>query len=131
MPLRLGLVLLVCGLLGVCWASGGGAAAAVAEEPKKADEKKPEKVPSFKDDVMPILSTACANCHAGKKKKAGVDLSSYDGVMKTVKANEPDKSRLVKSVSGQGAKLMPPKVGLGDADVKTLKAWIAAGAKND
>jgi len=131
MRLRLGVVVLVCGVLAVCWAAGGGVASATpapGEEPTRADEK---KTPSFKTDVMPILSNACANCHGGKKKKGRVDTSSYAGVLKTVKVNEPDKSQLVKAVTGQGAKLMPPKVGLSDAQVKIIKDWIAAGAKDD
>jgi uncharacterized membrane protein len=129
MRLRVWIVLIVGCSIGVCGVANVRVAdAAAAEEPKKADEK---KAPSFKTDVMPILSDACANCHAGRKKKAGVDLSSYDAVLKSVKVNEPDKSRLVKSVTGQGAKLMPPKRGLSDAQVKLIKEWIAAGAKND
>src|SRR5579871_6771824 len=95
------------------------------ETPKKNEDKKENKTPTFKDDVMPLLSTACMNCHSGKKKKAGVDVSSYDTVMKIVKPNEPEKSRLIKSVTGQGAKLMPPKVGLNDSQVKLLKDWIS------
>jgi mono/diheme cytochrome c family protein len=100
---------------------------ATADEPKTADEK----VPTYTNDVAPLLKTACANCHTGAKAKKKIDVSSYDKVMKIVKANEPDKSVLVKSVTGKGAKLMPPKKGLSDAQVATLKAWIVAGAKND
>ncbi len=131
MRVRLGIALVLAGLLGICWAAP---IAVSADEPKKEDkkeDKKDEKVPTFKNDVAPLLNTACAGCHAGGKKKAGVDISSYDTVMKIVKANDADKSRLVKSVTGQGAKLMPPKKGLSDAQVATLKAWINAGAKND
>ena len=124
MRLRLAVALLVVGVVWACWAAGGGAAA-------QDDEKKADAAPSFKSDVMPILSTACANCHTGAKKKAGVDVGSYDTVLKIVKASEPDKSRLVKAVTGTGAKLMPPKKGLSDAQVKVIKEWIAAGAKND
>jgi hypothetical protein len=102
-----------------------------ADDAKKTEDKKDDKTLSFKDDVMPLLSSACVNCHSGKKKKGGVDLSTYEAVMKSVKAGEPDKSRLVKSVTGQGAKLMPPKKGLADDQVKILRDWIMAGAKND
>src|SRR5262249_14131836 len=126
--MRLVAVLFACGVFAVCWVAGSGNPAAAQD--KKSDEKKPDsKVRSVKNDVAPILNTACTGCHGGAKKKAGIDLSSYDGVMKTVKANEADKSRLVKSVIGQGAKLMPPKKGLPESQVDILKAWIAAGAK--
>jgi hypothetical protein len=108
------------------------AKASPLDEPKKAEDTKNEKkTPAFKNDVMPILTNSCTNCHGAKKKRGGIDLSSYELVMKSVKAGEPDKSRLVNSVTGQGAKLMPPKVGLAEDKVKILKDWITAGAKND
>ncbi|HEV3439569.1 MAG TPA: c-type cytochrome domain-containing protein [Gemmata sp.] len=132
MLLRLGFVLIVACAMALCCLPANSTARAIPfDEPKKTEDKKDQKIPSFKNDVMPIMTDACTRCHGGKKKKGGVDLSSYDAVMKTVKASEPDKSSLVKSVTGQGAKLMPPKTGLGDDQVAVLKAWIAAGAKND
>jgi uncharacterized membrane protein len=132
MLFRFGTVAFVIGAIVLCSSTGCNTADATpVDDPKKAEDKKDDKTPSFKDDVMPILTNNCGNCHAGKKKKGGVDLSSYDAVMKSIKVNEPDKSRLIKSVIGQGAKLMPPKTGLGDEQVKILKAWITAGAKND
>ncbi|HEV3384756.1 MAG TPA: c-type cytochrome domain-containing protein [Gemmata sp.] len=132
MRLRFGFVLFVAGTIAlICSSKDDKVGAAPLDETKKTEDKKDDKVPSFKDDVMPILSTACTNCHSGKKKKGGVDLSTYDAVMKSVKAGDPDKSRLIKSVIGQGAKLMPPKTGLGDDQVKILKAWISAGAKKE
>ena len=97
-----------------------------AEEPKKAD-----KVPSFKTDVSPLLNSACSACHAGNKKKAGLDVTNYDSIMKFVKAGEPDKSKLHKSLLGKGAKLMPPKNPLSDDQIAVIDAWIAAGAKKD
>lgn len=94
-------------------------------------EVRADKVPTFKADVLPILTASCVNCHNDKKAKAKIDVSSYDAVMKIVKANDADKSRLVQSVTGKGAKIMPPKKGLPADQVATLKAWIAGGAKND
>jgi mono/diheme cytochrome c family protein len=127
MRMRLGIAAIVAAFLSVCWATTG-TAPVMADEPKKDDEK---KVPTFKNDVAPLLTSACGNCHTGARKKGGVDLTSYDTIMKTVKANDPDKSKLVMAVSGKGAKLMPPKKGLSDAQIDTLKAWINAGAKNE
>ncbi|MCE9562467.1 MAG: hypothetical protein K8U57_10485 [Planctomycetes bacterium] len=130
---RLGLALVFAGIVGLCGSVGGLNArpAPVAPDESKPSTTADEKVPTFKADVMPILKTSCVGCHGAGKKKGGVDVSSYESVMKTVKANDADKSKLVKSVLGQGAKLMPPKNGLPEAQVAILKAWIAAGAKND
>jgi uncharacterized membrane protein len=117
------------------WVGGGGSFAeprrATAEEPRVAATLADEKAPTFKTDVMPILKNSCVGCHNSKKAKGRVDLSTYDSVMKSVKASDADKSRLVKSVTGQGAKLMPPKNALPAEQVAILKKWIAAGAKND
>jgi hypothetical protein len=124
MRVRLGVGLVLAAFLALCWALSSSVS---AEEPKKADTK----VPTFKTDIAPLLNSSCTGCHNANKKKAGVDVSSYDAVMKIVKANEADKSRLVKSVSGTGAKLMPPKKGLSDKQIDVIKAWINAGAKND
>jgi mono/diheme cytochrome c family protein len=87
--------------------------------------------PSYKDDIKPILAANCASCHGGKKKKGGIDVESYAGVMKVVKAGEPDKSRLVKSLHGKGARQMPPKSTLDAKEIELIRAWVAAGAKNN
>ncbi len=107
--------------------AGGMTFAASADEPKKAADT----VPSYKTDVVPLLKGACASCHSGAKKKAGLDVTSYDSLMKFVKAGEPDKSKLHNSLLGKGAKLMPPKNPLADDQIAVVKAWIAAGAKKD
>jgi hypothetical protein len=71
------------------------------------------------------------NCHNARKAKGRVDLSSYAGVSKSLKAGSPDTSRIVKSLHGKGAKQMPPKSMLDAKDIDTIKDWIKAGAKND
>jgi uncharacterized membrane protein len=101
---------------------------ATAEEPKKAA---PETI-SFKNDVQPILTASCVNCHGnGKRKRAGIDLSSYTTAVKALTPGNADKSKLHKSLIGKGAKLMPPRNPLPDEEIQTIKAWITAGAKNN
>lgn len=128
MRARLGFGLLAA--LGLC-ISAQGLAAGPVPAPPLPSEVAADKAPTFKADVMPILTASCVNCHNDKKAKAKIDVSSYSAVMKIVKANDADKSRLVQSVVGKGAKLMPPKKGLPADEVAVLKAWIAAGAKDD
>ena len=120
--LALGVLVLVAG--GIAFAPRF---AARADEPKKAADK----APGFKADVAPLLNSACSACHAGIKKKAGLDVTSYDSIMKFVKAGEPDKSKLHNSLLGKGSKLMPPKNPLSDDQIAVVNAWIAAGAKKD
>lgn len=98
----------------------------------KAEEKKlAPKTPSYSKDVAPLLKDACASCHSGVKRKAGLDVNSYDSLMKFVKAGDPANSKLHKSLTGKGAKLMPPKNPLAGDQVELVKAWIANGAKKD
>ena len=122
--LALGVVVLVAG--GISFAPRFTAR---ADEPKKAE--KADKAPAFKADVAPLLNSACSACHAGIKKKAGLDVTNYDSIMKFVKAGDPDKSKLHKSLLGKGAKLMPPKNPLSDDQIAVIDAWIVAGAKKD
>ncbi len=129
-----GAFLAVAGGLALVWGPGGSAAA----DEKKADEKKPDekkadekKTPTFKADVAPLFKDACMNCHGGAKRKAGLDVSSYESVMKFVKAGEPAKSKLHSSLLGKGAKLMPPKNPLAEDQIALVKDWIAAGAKKE
>jgi hypothetical protein len=121
---------LVIGIL-VAFA-GGMAFTANADEPKKpAANVNAANAPSYSKAVAPLLKDACANCHSGVKRKAGLDVTSYDSLMKFVKAGDPAASKLHKSVTGKGAKPMPPKNPLADDQVQLIRDWIAAGAKKD
>jgi mono/diheme cytochrome c family protein len=131
MRMALGLVVAGLAVLLVSGSSPERPAAAAEPTSAAAGDGSAAKEVSFKDDVMPILSANCIGCHGGKKKKAGVDLESYAGVMKVVQAGKPDQSRLVKSLVGKGAKQMPPKSSLEEKDVELIKGWVAAGAKNN
>src|SRR5262249_5099951 len=79
----------------------------------------------------------CTECHGDKAVKAGYDLDSYKAIMKggkkgvAVVPGQPDKSLLLRTMDGR-AKLMPPKKygkEMTDAEIATIRAWIAAGAK--
>lgn len=114
--------------------TGGMALASRAEEPTRAEppgDARADKVPSFKTDVAPLLKDACSSCHSGLKAKARLDVTSYDSLVKFVKAGEPDKSKLHMALLGKGAKQMPPKNPLADDQIAVIKAWIAGGAKKD
>lgn len=83
------------------------------------------------------IFTANCSCHTGGRPKAGLNLTSYDGLMKgtnegpVVKAGDPEGSLIIQALTGTGsAKAMPPGRKLSDADIKTISDWIKAGAKN-
>jgi mono/diheme cytochrome c family protein len=90
---------------------------------------------SFAADVTPILKASCAKCHGNA---GGVSLESYAAVMagakggKIVVPGDPDASELVKVIDGRDTPRMPMGADpLLAAQISAIRAWIAAGAKND
>jgi uncharacterized membrane protein len=90
------------------------------------------KTVSFSTDVAPILNQRCIGCHGDGQPSAGLDLSTYEGVMAgargkaIVVAGNPSKSLLVTKVrSGKmpknGAKLTPEQISL-------INDWVSQGA---
>jgi len=98
---------------------------------------------SFKQDVFPILSENCLACHkAGGEglAKTGLNMGSYDGLMKGTKfgpivvAGSAVSSTLVLLVERQAhpsinmPKGQPP---IAAAKIKIIRQWIDQGAKNN
>jgi Planctomycete cytochrome C len=96
--------------------------------------------PSFSKDIKPFLARYCVECHNAQKAKAGVNLESYQAIMKGDKkgrflivAGQADNSRLLHTMEGK-AKPMPPrkfKLQPTAGEVARVRAWIQAGAKDD
>src|SRR5688572_33207250 len=89
-------------------------------------------IPSYNDDIVPIIKDNCTGCHNPDKFKADLDLTTYAGVMKggssgeAVKAGAPDTSLLFRVVSHLEEPEMPPKKPkLADAHLALIKEWIA------
>jgi len=86
--------------------------------------------------IQAILDARCISCHGAQNPPEGLNLTSYDTVMKggehgaVVKAGAPADSLIVKMIRGADGKRMPPK---GDAltaeQIETIEHWIADGAK--
>ncbi len=105
---------------------------------RKPDLTKPETL-SYANDIKPFLATHCIKCHGGEATKAGYNFNGFDGLTKggkkgpAVVPGDPDKSLLVRVLSGQGKRMPPPmyKPQPQPEDVEMVKAWIGAGAKDD
>jgi mono/diheme cytochrome c family protein len=105
--------------------------------PTRLDDK--AEAASYTKDVRPFLATYCNECHTGTKAKAGFNFEDYDALMKgsrkgkAVVAGEPDKSTLIRVLTGKGKRMPPAKYKNQPKaeDVDALKAWITAGAKDD
>ena len=93
-----------------------------------------EKV-TYEDHVLPILRNACNNCHNPDKKKAGLDLTTYQATMagsengKILNPGAAEASLLLKCVLQTEEPKMPPKGDkLSDAEIGIIKNWIAGFA---
>jgi hypothetical protein len=102
--------------------------------PDEVGKPKPSgAVPLFQDDIRPLLQAKCARCHGDKPRKAGLDLRTPAGILKggesgpAVVAGKPDESPLYAKI--HGGKMPPGKNDpLSDAEVDTIRRWIAAGS---
>lgn len=102
---------------------------------------------SFKRDVMPILVDYCVSCHHPSPTskgyaKSGLDLTSYEGLMKGTKfgkvviPGDSETSTFTKLLTGTNKGLKMP-MGLnagGTLDrqyILKLRKWVKQGAKNN
>lgn len=90
---------------------------------------------NFNDHISPIFRNACTNCHNPDKKKAGLDLTTYQGTMAggesgpAIKPGNGDGSLLYKLSAHIDEPKMPPKGDkMSEAELKLLKDWIAGFA---
>lgn len=88
------------------------------------------KIPSgicFQDEILPMIQSNCAksDCHVAGEEEP--DLSNYTSIMKSVKAGDPQNSRLYKYAIGSE---MPPSPNtpLNLQQVTLLYGWIKQGA---
>jgi Planctomycete cytochrome C len=100
-----------------------------------------QKGVSFAEDITPILRGWCVSCHqpGGEGyEKSGLDLTSYEGLMKGTKLGpmvlpgQPDSSNLVVLVEGRAKLRMPfGHKPLPNCLRTNIWSWIFEGAKNN
>jgi len=90
-----------------------------------------EKV-TYNDQILPILRNSCLNCHNPDKKKAGLDLSTYQAALagsdngKVLESGNPSGSLIVKCIRQTEDPKMPPKGDkLSDSEIAMFEKWIA------
>ncbi|TAE49236.1 MAG: hypothetical protein EAZ89_14415 [Bacteroidetes bacterium] len=83
---------------------------------------------SYTTFVLPLLQANCTGCHGDHNPGGGILLNSYEAVV--VSANN---GKLTGAINHEaGFKVMPPSgTKLPDCDILKVKAWVAAGAKNN
>ncbi len=89
---------------------------------------------TYQDNVLPLIQANCAKCHNEDKKKADLDLTSYQGVLKgssdgpVVVAGNPDASKLWRAVTQVEDPTMPPNSPpLQEKELAIFKRWIKSG----
>ena len=102
-----------------------------------------EAVLSFQEDVFPILKGRCIECHqpGGQGyEKSGLDLTTYEGVMKGTKygsmiePGNPDMSNLMLLLDWKASPEINMPHGrkqLSICDRDAIREWIRQGAKNN
>lgn len=96
----------------------------------------------YQRDIVPILAQNCTACHNAKEAEGGLNLESFDALMKggdtgaSIVPKNATESYLMNRITGQEEPIMPPEdnsVGakpLNDSQIELLKTWIAQGALN-
>ena len=85
----------------------------------------------FQENVLPIFVSNCSmkGCHNSVDKKEGIDLTTYEGIMKGVSPNHPLQSEVYNVIRGSNPS-MPMGKKLNQKDISYIKIWIKMGAKN-
>lgn len=107
--------------------------------------KKTVKSVSYREQIQPLLTTQCVQCHNGEVARGKIMLTSYEDVMGSrtypgkkplIVAREPAKSWLyIVCATNQPHYRMPPDtstvVALPKEQLLLLSQWIAEGAMNN
>lgn len=98
---------------------------------------------SFSEDILPLLKWRCAGCHqpGGQgSEKSGLDLTTYEGLMKGTKfgpmviPRDPEGSNLVLLLDWRVSpevRMPHGKKKLSICDRNDIRNWIRQGAKNN
>lgn len=100
-------------------------------------QHEPDLVPGaaevcFQNDVLPVIVSHCASSGCHESGGEAFALTSYDQVVKHVKAGEPNASQLYKVITSRvpWVQNMPPKghEQLSVVQISNLEMWILQGA---
>jgi hypothetical protein len=77
-------------------------------------------------DIKPILSADCTRCHSGSRPSAGLDLSTYAGVMRVVSAGNANSTLVV--VTRSGGVMYNYLSGDRAGKSEIIRQWVVSGA---
>lgn len=98
-----------------------------------------DKSPSYTREIQPILTKYCQECHNPRRSQGDLDLATYKATMEggrsglAFEPGKPDASLGLKMMERRTKPFMPPKDKKQptDAEIALVRAWTAAGARND
>jgi hypothetical protein len=102
-----------------------------------ADDKPDGKAAAFfETSVRPLLVAQCYTCHSSEsdKAKGGLQLDTREGLLKggkhgaAIVPGKAGESLLVRAISGDTKKQMPPKKPLTEEQIGILTRWVEMGA---
>lgn len=82
----------------------------------------------FQDQILPIFQNSCASCHGGTHGDAGLNFSTYAGIMKAITPGDAAKSRAYQAITST-FQIMPPNNALPEDKRVLIRLWIEQGAK--
>src|SRR5215471_3522604 len=97
----------------------------------------PGKRISFSNDIAPLLTARCMECHGRDPLMANLDLRTREGTLKGAKhgpvivPGNAAESHLYRRLTGQETPPMPLGGRLTDAEIALVKDWIDSGAEWD
>ena len=95
----------------------------------------PAVTPGSFASASAVFKQYCTGCHNSDSKKAGLDLSSYDGIKAgargrpVVIAGDPPGSRVIQVLTGGIPKMPPGDDTVSAEGIKAISDWIQSGAK--
>src|SRR3954471_7474989 len=89
---------------------------------------------TYQDHILPLVEANCSKCHNADKKKADLDLTSYQGALKgsasglVLISGDVEGSKLWKAITHSEEPFMPPnRPPLSDKERDVIKQWIKGG----
>jgi hypothetical protein len=89
---------------------------------------------TYQDHILPLVEANCSKCHNADKKKADLELTSYQGALKgsgsgaVLVSGNLDGSKLWKAITHAEEPNMPPnRPKLADKELEVFKKWILGG----
>jgi WD40 repeat protein len=95
---------------------------------------KAEEKTTYTENVLPVVEANCAKCHNSDKKKADLDLTTFQSALKgsgsgeVVVSGNVDGSKLWKALTHSEEPFMPPnRPKLEQKDLDVFRKWISGG----